>query len=199
MILEPAVCREKTRSARYSQLRAPATAGHPIANLKGERPRPRALGSWGLSSHRVRRITIRAAIAVVAILLGACASTRLEHDPRSAVHLTATVDPVVLPEAKSATTCLTDAAANNAWLAGQAYLHLLDAAELSEACWTGFVNPQRMTGHTDGIYLIERYDPDRIPVLVIQLVGTSGMSFARSPITATICATPVTIPEASLH
>lgn len=73
-------------------------------------------------------------------------------------------------------------------LAEQAYLHLLDAAELGKASWTGFVNPQEMTSHTDGIYLIERYDPDRIPILMIH--GLRSSPLAWEELTQAILASP---------
>lgn len=68
---------------------------------------------------------------------------------------------------------------DHAWLAGQAYFHLLDAAQLGKASWTGFINPQKMTSHTDGIYLIERYDPDRIPVLMIHGLRSSPLAWEQ--------------------
>jgi pimeloyl-ACP methyl ester carboxylesterase len=73
-------------------------------------------------------------------------------------------------------------------LAELAYLHLLEAAELDKASWAGFINPHRMTSHSDGIYLIERYDPNRIPLLMIHGLRSNPLTW--EPLTRAVLSTP---------
>jgi pimeloyl-ACP methyl ester carboxylesterase len=72
-------------------------------------------------------------------------------------------------------------------MAEQAYLHLLEAAELDKASWVGFINPHRMTSHNDGIYLIERYDPNRIPILMIHGLRSNPLTW--EPLTRAVLST----------
>jgi pimeloyl-ACP methyl ester carboxylesterase len=73
-------------------------------------------------------------------------------------------------------------------VAEQAYLSLLEAAELDKASWAGFVNPQHMTSHSDGIYLIERYDPNRTPILMIHGLRSNPLTWER--LTRAVLSTP---------
>ncbi len=57
--------------------------------------------------------------------------------------------------------------------AGAAYLHLLGRARLREEARDGFRTPEPNEFRRDGIYLIEPYDPDRIPILMIHGLRSS--------------------------
>jgi hypothetical protein len=50
---------------------------------------------------------------------------------------------------------------------GQAYLRLLERTRLNQESARGFRDPSKLRVHGNGIYLIEPYDPDRIPLLMI--------------------------------
>ncbi|WCL54381.1 esterase/lipase family protein [Gimibacter soli] len=63
---------------------------------------------------------------------------------------------------------------------GQAYLQLLELVaasrqQIDREIRKGLANPAGMTGHPDGIYLIEPYDPGRIPVLLIHGLKSSPL------------------------
>jgi pimeloyl-ACP methyl ester carboxylesterase len=49
----------------------------------------------------------------------------------------------------------------------QAYLRLLERTRLNQESSRGFRDPSKLRIHGNGIYLIEPYDPERIPVLMI--------------------------------
>ncbi len=50
---------------------------------------------------------------------------------------------------------------------GQAYLRLEERSRLNQESARGFRDPSKLRVHTNGIYLIEPYDPNRIPLLMI--------------------------------
>lgn len=87
------------------------------------------------------------------------AKAEMSSDGKLVIHLVA-IDAQALPGSTWA-----DASA-------QAYIHLLGPASTgrkvpSRIAWGGFRNPLKMTAHKDGIYLIEPFDPKRIPLLLI--------------------------------
>jgi pimeloyl-ACP methyl ester carboxylesterase len=49
----------------------------------------------------------------------------------------------------------------------QAYLRLLERTRLNQESARGFRDPSKLRIHSNGIYLMEPYDPDRIPLLMI--------------------------------
>lgn len=107
--------------------------------------------------------------------VGLTADVETSNDDRLTINLTPVSRPKTITKSQSA-------------LAENAYLHLLEAAELDKASWAGFVDPQRMTSHTDGIYLIERYDPTRIPILMIH--GLQSNPLTWEPLTRAVLSTP---------
>lgn len=57
--------------------------------------------------------------------------------------------------------------------AGEAYLRLIEKARLRASARSGFREPGEPVLHDKGIYLIEPYDPDRIPLLMIHGLRSS--------------------------
>lgn len=55
----------------------------------------------------------------------------------------------------------------------QAYLRLLERTRLNQESSRGFRDPSKLRVHTNGIYLIEPYDPGRIPVLMVHGLRSS--------------------------
>lgn len=57
----------------------------------------------------------------------------------------------------------------------QAYLQLMTTARLKDDSWLGFVNAARMVSHPSGIYMLEPYDSERIPLLLIHGLKSSPL------------------------
>ncbi|MEM8631461.1 MAG: hypothetical protein AAGF74_09505 [Pseudomonadota bacterium] len=76
-----------------------------------------------------------------------------------------------------------------AQLTEMAYLRLLDATNFSEDRLLGFFDPGSRRDHESGIYMVEPYDPDRIPVLMIHGLRSSPKVWI--PLTRQIMRDPV--------
>ncbi len=71
----------------------------------------------------------------------------------------------------------------------QAYMRLLERTRLNQESARGFRDPSKLRVHGNGIYLMEPYDPDRIPVLMIH--GLRSNPEIWKPLTLRMMTDPV--------
>lgn len=72
---------------------------------------------------------------------------------------------------------------------GQAYLRLLERTRLNQESARGFRDPSKLRIHGNGIYLMEPYDPDRIPLLMLH--GLRSNPSIWRPLTLAVMSDPV--------